>query len=121
MARRKTQTYGVRDPFPGRGGRLSARHMRSCSEAVAHAICGVFSRHTGPRFRRKCPAAVLCPVGVPLSASTDKRGDSRRLVWTLRSSASSWQGFIVSPGGAPAPPECLVDEPDPRGTAPPPP
>jgi hypothetical protein len=43
MARRKAQTYGVRN-LADCGGRLSARHMRSSSEAVAHAICGVGRR-----------------------------------------------------------------------------
>jgi hypothetical protein len=48
MARRKAQTYGSAS-VAGYGGRLSARHMRSSSEAVAHAICGrLFG--IGPRF-----------------------------------------------------------------------
>jgi hypothetical protein len=54
MARRKAQTYWCPRSFWDRGGRLSARHMRICSElpllaqagfakagAVAHAICDV--------------------------------------------------------------------------------
>ena len=51
---------------------------------------------TGPRFRlRSKPSAF-------------------RLELRNRSSASSWQGTIVSPGGVPAPPECVACEPDPQ-------
>jgi hypothetical protein len=61
------------------GGRLSARHMRSSSKAVAHAICGVFcvTRRAALFVRRMADP-----------------------------SASSWQGLVMDPGGAPAPPEC---------------
>src|SRR5437667_7717938 len=36
----------------------------------------------------------------------------------LQPSASSWQGAVVPPGGAPAPPECVVCETTPAGAAP---
>jgi hypothetical protein len=49
-----------------------------------------------PRFRRKCPARDRHAV----SGSLSVRGDRRRLAWTLRSSASSWQGLLVDPGVA---------------------
>jgi len=36
-------------------------------------------------------------------------------------SASSWQGSVVTPGGAPAPPECVACEPRPQAPHPAPP
>jgi hypothetical protein len=57
--------------------------MRSCSKAVAHAICG--------RFRQRAPLSL-----------------EGRIDFRLDTSASSWQGLLVVPGGAPMPPECLV-------------
>jgi len=92
VARRKAQTYGVAALAEPRG-RLSARHMRSSSEAVAHAICSVCSA-PGPAFGDGCT----------------RKG--------RRSSASSWQGLLMVPGGAPMPPECRLCVRQPAGAAP---
>ena len=74
-----------------------------------------------PRFpMRVSSQRSFRPVwGPPLSGLTLSRGGDRlALVWTSRSSASSWQGLLVDPGGAPPPPECRNAKPDPRGAAP---
>ena len=80
VARRKTQTYGVRDPC-------------------------------GPR---------RAPRGAPQTAFVRRRAalSGLRSKKDLRSSASSWQGFVVSPGGAPASPGCLICVTKPAGAAP---
>jgi hypothetical protein len=116
-ARRKAQSVDVvsASPFGRGGGRLSARHMRSfevrdprfapleraaLSRPSSACSFGGDLANTGPRFR--------------LDIALKARGRSRN----IRSSASSWQGLVVVPGGAPVPPECPACEPDPRGAAP---
>ena len=93
---------------------LWLRIRRRTRRAPLGAPVATFSG-TGPRFpvraSRSSRPALLRP---PKRASRRREAGSA----TPKSSASSWQGFVVSPGGAPVPPECLVDEPDPRGTAP---
>jgi hypothetical protein len=69
--------------------------------ASRRAMSGDFI-DAGPRCRP------LPRWGSSLRDLADERGDSQRLVWTLRSSASSWQGLIMDPGGAPAPPGCRL-------------
>jgi len=59
--------------------------MRICDEALAHAI-----------------SQRLISVGPPLSS---KRSDRTP---PPVASASSWQGLLVAPGGAPTPPGCLT-------------
>ena len=80
-APKSANPYGVRDPLQNRGRRLPARHMRSTSEAVAHAILRR-PYGSGPRFN---PALSVRDL-----------------------TASSWRGLLVVPGGVPVPPECLV-------------
>jgi hypothetical protein len=85
-ARQEAQTYGSVS-FAGYGGRLSARHMQR-----------LFG--TGPRF--------------PVWASRSRLGPVAQFLFALsafgllerapKSSASSWQGLLVVPEGAPAPP-----------------
>ncbi len=95
--------------FGRRGGRLPARHMRSLKRASrslsarrsvgtpsACSFCGDLA-NTGPRFR--------------LDIALKARGRSRN----IRSSASSWQGLVVVPGGAPVPPECPCRVHEPAG------
>jgi hypothetical protein len=82
VARRKAQTDG------------SAILCRTTAGASRRASRGDLA--TPARFRRKCPARDRHAV----SSSLSVRGDRRRLAWTLRSSASSWQGLLVDPGGA---------------------
>jgi hypothetical protein len=113
-ARRKTQTYGVRGSLRSHGGRLSARHTHSMCVLIFAAI---FASYAGPRFRRKCPACDPHAVSGPspfLRMKRIGRSDHRCLAWTSRSSASSWRGLIVDPGGAPAPPGCRACELGPR-------
>ena len=83
-------------------GHLPARHMRSCSEAVAHAICG--------RLRQRAP----------LSSNRRAQVGQRPIARRSRTSASSWQDLLLGPGGAPMPPGCLVAQ-DPRAPHPVPP
>jgi len=72
-------------PVAGTRERLSARQSQR-------------SFGTGPRF----------PLDVALKVA---RGRERK----SEVSASSWQGLLVVPGGAPAPPGCLVErQPDPQ-------
>jgi hypothetical protein len=135
MARRKAQTYGSAI-LADRGGRLSARHMRRAQRTKRQRmlICGDLTdgraalslggyppcAHAGPKAgsaKMKQPqrAMGLERPGTPPSRSTSPEGDSAM----DKSSASSWQGLLVDPGGAPAPPERLVERrPDPQGTAP---
>jgi hypothetical protein len=96
----------VRAPRGARG-RLSARHMRSSSCGKRMLICGDYSIGRAP----------LSPFG-PALTPLERR---HALVWTLGSSASSWQGLIVVPGGAPAPPECRNATPARRAPHPVPP
>jgi hypothetical protein len=98
-ARRKAQSDLVSCPVAGTRERLSARHMRSSSEVVAHAICGV-SASTGPRFR-------LIRTKTDVTSAT-RAQVGRRPVAQTNPSASSWQGLLLVPGGAPAPPGCLI-------------
>ena len=95
---------------------LSAWSRHAEHVALRGRLCG-----SGPRFRRACPAAVLfCPSASRFSApkAQDERGDGRRLAWTARSSASSWQGLVLGPSGAPLPPECPAASPGPRAPHP---
>jgi hypothetical protein len=70
-------------PRPKTRGRLSARQSRQ--------IC-----RRRPRFRRKCPAAILPSR---LGSSAPRLAPSREAI------VSSWQGLVMGPGGAPALPE----------------
>jgi len=122
MTRRKAQNP-MAPSVAGHGRRLSARHMRSSSDlpspaeagfAKARAIAHVHLRRfatAGPAFAIGAPQAILAPFPAPLHSALGKRlgrSDRRRLAWALRSSASSWQGFLVSPGEPRPPPECLA-------------
>ena len=95
VARRTAQTDSVR-VLAGRGARLPARHMRSCSEAVAHAICGACST-PGPALRPKAfPETCLMwrpSGGGPLSVAGYGRAVSQLLTGTR----------VSGPGGSPGP------------------
>jgi len=121
MARRKAQNPMAPRSLWDHGGRLSARHMRP-SEAFAHAHLRRLCGPAGPAFAMGVPPAILTPFPAPLHSALGKRlgrSDRRRLAWTPRSSASSWQGFLVSPGGGPAAARVSgLARPDPRGAAP---
>ena len=87
------------------GQRPTARKNSACS-------FGGDLANTGPRFRLGRP---------PLSQRPERycaQVGQRPVAQTSKSSASSWQGLVVVPGGAPVPPECPACEPDPRGAAP---
>ena len=110
MARRKAQTCGVRASFrETRRAPFGAPHALKQRKLApeAHAICGNLRRRAAlsPQVSRAGPEL---PSGFAPA----------RLVWTLRSSASSWQDLLVGPGGAPAPPECLACVTRPAGAAP---
>ena len=104
MARRKTQSH-FGSCLAARG-RRSARHMRSCACSFAATY-----RRAGPAFRRECPACdPFSRLGSnsPRPSAVERLSIAGVLTWTSRSSASSWQGLVVDPGGAPPPPECLA-------------
>jgi hypothetical protein len=108
VARRKAQTFGSAS-VAGNGGRLSARQSRRLGESA------------GPAFAIGVPPAILCAVSSFPSILAPEAASGEAIAgvaWTLRSSASSWQGFIVSPGGAPAAARVPGSEPSPRGAAP---
>ena len=75
-----------------------------------------------PRFRHECPACDPRTVSSPSPflrfVKRLGRSDRGRLAWTPRSSANSWQGFLMSPGGAPAAARVPVLRNRPAGAAP---
>ena len=106
------------------------------ASAIARILCGPGEAVTFPRLgrglvlaprqisrgmarRRRCHSSLVhapirgrvAPFGAPSAASSSAPG---RALPADRSnangppSASSWQGSVVTPGGAPAPPECEV-------------
>ena len=99
MARRKAQTYGVRDPCGARRAPFGAPHafkQRSGSACYLRA-CGISG--TGHRYR-------VLPRGTREAGSA------------TRPSASSWQGLVVVPGGAPRRPSASCCEKSPRAPHP---
>ena len=81
-------------------------------------ICGDLSDRQAPlspKVPRERSSHRFQPLSIPALEERLGRSDRRRLAWALRSSASSWQGFLVSPGGAPPPPECPACETRPAG------
>jgi hypothetical protein len=97
MARRKAQTCGVR---------VRCRMRRAPLGAPISA---------SPRPVRH--RASLSVAGISLASS----GPTRRTTFrddAAGRSASSWQGLVVVPGGAPVPPECLTCVAKPAGAAP---
>jgi hypothetical protein len=123
-ARRKTQAYGIRIRRRTRRAPFGAPHLRSNSEAVAHQKC-----EHAPRKRRRFfaafaerRAALFVRIAPSASAAALTRFKQRRPCFARRSglrqggparaspSASSWQGLVVVPGGAPA----SARVPDPR-------
>ena len=96
--RRWMRNAAPRDPPCGRADLGFARDHRPMTLAGAPLGAPPRRLFAGPRFR---------PEAVGLLAQA------------LRPSASSWQGAVVPPGGAPAPPECRgLREPRPAGAAP---
>jgi hypothetical protein len=102
----------------GHGG----RHMRSSSakrgsacyfaailSTPGRAFAWVLPCSGQPRrtFGLAAPARLRCAQGA-------RKGGSA----TNKSSASSWRGLVVDPGGAPAPPEWLVKRTSPVGAPP---
>jgi hypothetical protein len=74
---------------------------------------GVLPYGGGPRFRGRFGTFVS-----GLRSAFRARHVSQTAVAEQPPSASSWQGTVVSPGGAPPPPGCRGDEPRPAGAAP---
>ena len=74
----------------------------------------------GRAFAVHLPPPSFVALRLPASPrrAQTRRGDGRRLAWTARSSASSWRGLVLGPGGAPLPPECPAAWPDPRAPHP---
>ena len=60
-----------------------------------------------PAFQRSTATFMRCRAALRIFALRQER----------KASASSWQGLLVVPGGAPAPPECPADEAEPAGAA----
>jgi hypothetical protein len=86
----KAQTCGVAVPCVDRAG---ASRRATCAQAVkalAHAILRCLSG-AGPCFQ-----------------VFDRRSSSEAVAQTKSLQASSWQGLLVVPEGAPTPPECMA-------------
>jgi hypothetical protein len=79
-------------------GGWRAEKRKSYSSASVAGCGGRLSARQSRRFRHRAP----------LSGFTGGRSNAPP------SSASSWQGLVVVPGGAPAPPECRSCEIDPQ-------
>jgi hypothetical protein len=94
--------------FPSNRGGWRAEKRKSYGSCLAAR--GASRRASRGRF---VGAGPRFPVRTSRSSRPEAGGA------TSKSSASSWQELIVVPGGAPAPPECLVErQPDPQGAAP---
>jgi hypothetical protein len=94
-------------------GRLSARHMRLSNSGKRMLTCGDLADRRAALSPISAPPTILAPLPTPSILALEARlgrSDRRRLAWALRSSASSWQGLLVDPGGAPAPPEYRASE-----------
>jgi hypothetical protein len=94
----------ARDPFRDRAG---------ASRRANAAFSGA-----GPAFAVSVPLRSFVLLGFLSPRPAVERGDRQRLMWTLRSSASSWQGLVMDPGGARRRPECFVANEARRDTAP---
>jgi hypothetical protein len=131
MARRKAQTFGIRVSFwESRRAPLGAPHAlilvryrasRYLSARLgwlprfarlermaqlrrtqgACSFCGDLA-NTGPRFLSGRSRQSRGPE------RASAQGGRRPVAQTPKSSASSWRGLVVVPGGAPAPPECRL-------------
>ena len=102
MARRKAQTYGS----------VSVAGTRRAPLGAPHALkqrSGSASKNA--HLQRSRSACYLRHLSAPGPASSTESG----LTSGSASSASSWQGLLVVPGGAPVPPEWLVSETSPAG------
>ena len=113
MARRKAQTYGSAILVGPRRAPFGAPHTRK-----RMLIGGDLSDRQAPlspEVPRERPSHRFQSLSIPGLEERLGRSDRRRLAWALRSSASSWQGFLLSPGGAPPPPECPACETGPAG------
>ena len=111
VARRKAQTFrfaseDARAPLGAPHARTAHAHLRRLADRQAPLSPEVPRLRSSHRFQ---------PLSILRFVKRLGRSDRRRLAWALRSSASSWQGFLVSPGGAPPPPGCPVCETDPAG------
>jgi hypothetical protein len=92
--------WGTPHPWPAsRSGRSRVRPRSPANDAGRRAS----RRSTAALVRRR---AALSTGGGWVFAQAP------------RPSASSWQGAVVPPGGAPTPPECVVCETTPAGAAP---
>ena len=114
LAARGTPSSPSSAPHEGSG---APRNAGACEAPLS----GWRSRST--RFsRRALPACDRgeSPLGAPRAAFSSRRRAALcpRTARSMSSppSASSWQGSVVTPGGAPAPPECGVTNP-PAGAA----
>ncbi len=118
MARRKAQNpYGS---CLAARGRLAARHMRSCRPGAGSASK---MRSSRPKAGSASKCAQIGQRPVAHAICGRLFGAGLALVRSVahqsptEPSASSWQGLVVVPGGAPLPPECLVAT-RPAGAAP---
>jgi len=109
MARRETQTYGVRIRCRTRRAPRGAPHTLSVRYRASRCLSAMRGRAPSAcdlrRLRRR--------------ARFDCRAQGGRSP-TAREhiSASSWQGLLVVPGGAPLPPGCFGAREKPAGAAP---
>src|SRR4029078_4701658 len=88
-------------------GAFRRANKRSSSEAIAHQ-----KKRDRSLPKRACSFASVFRHWALLSS-----GPSRKRIAPTEPSASSWQGLLVAPEGAPMPPECLVAT-RPAGAAP---
>jgi hypothetical protein len=110
---------GARALPQGESGELAApswaQGMQSpCRDALAPGFWG----ERRAEKRKPMVSAILTDHGGRLSARHTRRwsaaGPALRCRRNAGRSASSWQGFVVSPEGAPSRPEALACEPDPQ-------
>ena len=106
MARRKAQTYGS---CLAARGRLAARQWRRFPASGPAFRLG----HRAPGCAEAKPLRLRQgeQVGRPSPSFARRsrlREGGRPVAQKPKSSANSWRGLLVVPGGAPMPPECLV-------------
>jgi hypothetical protein len=132
--KKKNKRYRLAGLEPARGGGGGApksanpmvpRSLPIAAGASRRARSGDLATR-GPRFRlgaerpvaEERTAATRLWRRISLGASILRSSRAKPGSAKYKSSASSWQGFLVSPGGAPLPPECRLYAAGPQGAAP---
>src|SRR3954454_10101203 len=122
MARRKTQLLmmsagRLRDQRLAPSGAPASAQVTKAMARLRSALTPapkrmlIWQRLVGHR----APLSVLGRAEGPLPKRSRALQAGRRPVAQTHTSASSWQGLVMDPGGAPAPPECLARDARPAG------